>query len=280
MNIKGFKLHHLDKEDLHNGLLFEKVIDIPFAHIKERKRYLRVWIPEDFSFEKEYGVIYMSDGQNAVANSLAPFGEWNMEDHLINLTNEGYPEFIVVGIDCPYNPNERFKEYTPYKPSRYGWHKNEKVYGDKFSKFLIDVIHPIILQKFKINRDLIGFCGSSMGGLISFYIYAKYPSVIKFALSYSPAFHAYTSSSIIDSFTKWNPNANSYGSLSIYTGGGDSLERTLLPEIKLINDLLLKQGFSEKLQFIYDKNKPHNEQSWSDNVITSLKFILNNIKKV
>lgn len=274
IKIPGFSLYSNKKNEIHFGSLYLKRITIDCAIQDEQNRVISIWVPDDFDIKKKYGVIYMSDGQNAVDKYLSAYGEWNMEDHLTNLAKQGYPEFIIVGIDCPKNPTQRIKEYTPYKPSRW-WRRVHSVYGDKFGEYIINKIMSYVNNTFNVDKNLVGFVGSSMGGLFSFYMYAKYPQLIKFSLSFSPAFDPYLFNDIRKSFKMWNPNKDDYGRIAFYMGDGDPLERRLSKGAELVYSLLKKHDFESQMTYFYGEGRIHHEEAWSDYVEPALKFVLN-----
>ena len=187
LSIKDFELDVREDNEVHYGYLYNREIVLPFQKRKYQKRMMRVWVPGDFDINKKYGVLYMSDGQNAVDENLTAFGEWNMEDHFRQLEKGGYPQFIIVGIDCAPNGKARALEYLP-APNTHFQFLVGKALGDRFGEYVASEVVPFIESHFKINKNLVGFCGSSMGGLISFYICSKFKEIFKFCVSFSPAF--------------------------------------------------------------------------------------------
>ena len=274
-HITGFTLDTRKNNTTHYGALFYRYIKIPFASKRFQTRVLRVWVPGNFDIKKQYGVLYMSDGQNAVDEALTAFGEWNMEDHFLNLEKEGYPQFIIVGIDCPKNGVERMKEYLPSAPNVRNRRWMNYYYGDKYADFVANKIVPYIESKFNVNHDLVGYCGSSMGGLISFYICSKYPQIFKFCISFSPAFFFYTPELIKENFDKRNFDKENDPTYAFFIGGGDKLECELRPNTDLMVKLLRNAHFNDdKLLYLKDLSRIHHESTWSDFIIPSLRFVL------
>lgn len=275
MRIKGFTLDKRKDSTLKIGKLYYRKVTIPCAKEKYQERMLRVWVPRNFDINKEYGVLYMSDGQNAVDESLTMYGEWNMEEHFDKLTKQGYPEFIIVGIDCAKNARERKAEYLPIKPSGRPEKAFKDYYGDKFAQYFVETFVPLINETFNINQDLVGFCGSSMGGLISLYFVAKYPKIFKFCLSYSPALSYYKSEHIIRLFNERKFNPDKDPSFVFFLGGADRLEKEFAKNTDLLVSLFIECGYPQnKIHYQKDLTRIHHETSWSDNIEESLKFIL------
>ena len=273
--IKGFRFHKCSPRTMHYGKLFDRVINIPMAKDKYRRRFLRVWVPDNFNIHEKVGVIYMSDGQNAVDHNLTAYGEWDMEDHLHNLENQGYQRFIIVGIDCPKNGLARMKEYTPYSMSQPGWKKSNPVYGDLYSDFIVNDIVPLINKTFNVDYDNVGFCGSSMGGLFSFHICSKYPEIFKFCLSLSPCFIGYSRTILDQIFADYHLENALDNRYAFYMGGADQLERKLAPGCDYLVGLMQAVGFDENhLLYIKDDSKIHHESAWSTVIEDLIRFVL------
>ena len=279
IKIPGFILDDRENNTTHCGALYYKNIKVPCANKGYQSRKLRLWIPDNFDFNKEYGVLYMSDGQNAVDESITYAGEWNLEDHFKTLVEEGYPEFIIVGLDCPRNAKERMLEYLPGKVSKGKKQGLNKNYGTIFSAFFVDKIVGLINKTFKINGDLVGFCGSSMGGLISFYICSKYPEVFKFCISFSPAFSFYTDKELETNFKERNFNQDKDPKYVFFMGGADPLERELTPATEFIVNCFKDTNYDDThLIYIKDETRIHHESTWSDYIEQALRFVLSEYK--
>lgn len=275
ISIPGFKLYKAKKSACDYGYLYHKTVTLPFSRFPKRR--LHVWLPEDYDNKKRYGVIYFADAQNMVDKYLTLYGEWNMEDHIHNRMTNGYQGYILAGLDCPYSGREREREYTPYTPTSKIFTKNKKiktVFGDKYGEFMVKQIKPLIDKNFKTKPDLTGFCGSSMGGLISSYMGYKYPSVFKFIISYSPAYFCYRINEIKAFFKEWKPSQDTSPIFMIYIGKGDALENQLFPATDLVVNLFRKYGFDDKhLYYSINKKEIHHEKAWSNEMKKTLKFM-------
>jgi predicted alpha/beta superfamily hydrolase len=94
-----------------------------------------------------------------------------------------------------------------------------------------------------------------MGGLISLYSVAKYPSVFGGAGIFSPAF--WTAPMLEDDLKKIAPVMNS--KLFFYAGGKESDK--MVPDMKRI-ELGLKKLSKSKIIEIIDLDAKHNETAW------------------
>src|SRR5690606_800055 len=85
-------------------------------------------------------------------------------------------EIIVVGI---YNTKDRMEEYS------------NSIKGNKYIQFIIDELKPFIDANYRTlsSRENTAVMGSSMGGLISFYLVWNFPDVFSKAGCLSSSFY-------------------------------------------------------------------------------------------
>src|SRR5258708_15210714 len=147
-----------------------------------------VWLPDGYSPDKKYSVLYMHDGQ-ALFDSTLMWNKqvWGVDEVLRKLIAEKrIQDCIVVGI---WNTGvKRFPDYFPQKPFyslspedqqkilAIGRDKGTPLIGngpvsDDYLKFLVKELKPYIDTHFSTLRDRqhTFIVGSSMGGLISMY---------------------------------------------------------------------------------------------------------------
>lgn len=129
-------------------------------------RHVSVWLPPgyDSNTTRRYQVLYMSDGQNLHDPRFASTGtDWGVDEAVVRLVQRGVIEpVIVVGA---FSTAERGREYSP-------WHG-----APQYARFLIEELMPRVNREF---RTLTGpantaHMGSSMGGLLSFYLVTRHP---------------------------------------------------------------------------------------------------------
>ena len=125
----------------------------------------------------------MHDSQNLFDNYYSFAGEWGIDETLNSLFNAGDYGCIVVGVDN--GGVERINEYSPWVNASYGGGD-----GDKYARFIVETLKPYIDQNYRTSpeREKTGIMGSSMGGLISFYIGLKYQEVFSKIGIFSPSF--------------------------------------------------------------------------------------------
>lgn len=157
--------------------------DFPIPQLN-RTRRIWVYLPPDYhSSQKNYPVLYMQDGQNLFDQYFNSFGEWEIDESLNTLFNQGDYGIIVVGIDN--GGSDRLDEYSPWINSSYGGGQ-----GDEYLDWMVNNLKPFIDDSFRTfpQPEFTGIMGSSMGGLISQYGGIQYPQTFKKVGLLSPSF--------------------------------------------------------------------------------------------
>jgi predicted alpha/beta superfamily hydrolase len=218
-------------------------------------RTRRIWLLLPLDYEtsgKSYPVLYMHDGQNLfdIATSFA--GEWEVDESLNEFFNAGKDVPIVVGIDN--GGADRIAEYTPWANPNYGGGD-----GDKYAKFIVETLKPYIDANYrtKPGRENTGVMGSSLGGLISFYIAVKYQDIFSKAGIFSPSFW------YSDSCYTFASATGKHFPMQFYIMGGNNESGGLVQEMENMIDTLFAAGFGEeeiKLKVI--PGGQHNEYLW------------------
>lgn len=139
--------------------------DFASNHLSET-RHVSIWTPPGYSDrpDKRYRVIYMSDGQNLFDPRLANTAtDWGVDEAMMRVVDKtGTDPAIVVST---WSTAKRGEEYSP-------WHG-----ALDYAAFLIEELMPRIDSEY---RTLTGpqntfHIGSSMGGLLSYYLVTKHP---------------------------------------------------------------------------------------------------------
>ena len=130
-------------------------------------RHVEIWLPPGYDTSRaRYPVLYMHDGQNLFDPRIANTGvDWGVDEAVVRLVERGLiPPIIVVGA---WSGERRGLEYSP-------WHD-----APDYARFLVEELMPRVNRSF---RTLTGpshtaTMGSSMGGLLSFYLVTHHPDV-------------------------------------------------------------------------------------------------------
>ncbi|MBL7886173.1 MAG: alpha/beta hydrolase [Flavobacterium sp.] len=262
-------------------------------------RNVDVWVPEGYSINEKYAVLYMHDGQMLYDASITWNKQsWDVDEVAGKLQAEGKTKkFIVVGIWN--NSSKRHPEYFPQKPfenltstekdtvtrqlQKAGRTKSEfRPYSDLYLAFLVKELKPFIDSHFSTlkNKNNTFIAGSSMGGLISMYAMCEYPKVFggaaclsthwpgTFTVDHNPipeAFRSYLKSKL----SKIKKN-------KIYFDYGDQTLDALYPPLQQkVDEMMLANGFSSTnwmTRFFPGKN--HSEEAWAERLDVPLVFLL------
>lgn len=162
-----------------------QIFDTDFF-IPQLNRTRRIWVylPPDYqTSQKEYPVLYMHDGQNCFNAATSFSGEWEVDESLNELFDQGDYGCIVVAIDN--GGQYRTDEYTPFNNPDYGGGQ-----GDLYLEFIIDNLKPVIDATFRTlpEREYTGIMGSSLGGLISHHAIIEYQETFSKGGLFSPSY--------------------------------------------------------------------------------------------
>jgi predicted alpha/beta superfamily hydrolase len=136
------------------------------SKILKREHRLRVYLPAGYDENtcRSLPVMYMQDGSNLFFPEEAFMGQdWGVGERLALLNGmNAVQQMIIVGI---YSA-DRMKEYTSPGYEAYG-------------RSLVEEIKPYIDSHFRTltGPDATGVMGSSLGGVVSFYIGWQWPHV-------------------------------------------------------------------------------------------------------
>ncbi len=226
-------------------------------------RTIVVWLPPSYDSDpnKRYPVLYMHDGQNLFDPRTSFLGvDWQMDETADSLIRQGkMEEIIIVGL---YNTADRLEEYADTKKGR------------AYMDFIVTTVKPFIDTNYRTlsDREHTAIMGSSMGGLISFYLVWRYPHIFSKAgcLSTSLMWKNGALLKEIENFTGQKPEIKIY-----LDSSGKGAEGRMRPEYLRLKDLLVSKGFVEGKDLIYyfDEQGDHSERSWSKRVWRPLIFL-------
>ena len=215
----------------------------------------RVFLPPGYHENtlKMYPVLYMHDGNNLFLKEEAFLGNTWKTEEVLNVLDRmnAINEVIVVGI----LPNNRMAEYTLPGYEDYG-------------RFLVETLKPLIDAKY---RTLAGpadtaVMGSSLGGVVSFYLGWQWPDVFGKVACLSSTF------TFRDDLIE-RVQAEQKRNIKIYLDSGwprDNYEPT-----RAIRDRLLWKGYSpgSELFYLAFPEAKHNEMAWAERSPTPFQFL-------
>jgi predicted alpha/beta superfamily hydrolase len=217
----------------------------PLASASGRAHRFRVFVPPGYyeNTLKKYPVLYMHDGHNLFLKEEAFIGNTWRTDEVLTMLDKmnAIEQAIVVGI----YPNERMSEYTLPGYENYG-------------RFLVEKLKPLIDAKYRtlVNAPNTAVMGSSLGGVVSFYLGWQWPDVFGKVGCLSSTF-AYRDD-LIDRVAS-EPKRN----MKIYLDSGwphDNYEPT-----RVMRDQLIRKGYSpgSELFYLAFPEAKHEENAWA-----------------
>lgn len=249
-----------------------------------------VWRPDNYSSEQKYPVLYMHDGQNLFDSSTTWNKQsWEMDQTACALIAEDEVRpFIIVGIHS--NPATRVSQLMPQQAvTEAGLDslmaevklKGMPVQGDAYADFVVNTLKPLIDSTYSVlaDRENTFVMGSSMGGLMSLYLYCMYPDVFGGASCLST--HWYGADAAQNSFGDAMMNFVEthlpdpathriyfdHGTSTIDQWYGPWETRALL----IAQNLGYKYG--QNLDSYIDYGAPHEESAWAARTPRPLKFL-------
>ncbi|WP_430411271.1 alpha/beta hydrolase [Kordia sp.] len=275
-----------------------RVADFPSEYI--RPRNVDVWLPENYSTDKKYAVLYMHDGQNLFdGNTTWNKQEWQVDEVASKLMNEATViDFIVV---APYNiPAIRWQDYFPQKAFDYLNVETQKnirakaeannfslvFNADNYLKFLTKELKPYIDNTYatKTDREHTFVAGSSMGGLISMYAMCEYPEIFSAAACISThwvGIMPMEDNPIPDTFFAYmsdhvpSPKTHRF----YFDYGNKTLDQYYPQYAETVDAIFKKKGYTDSnYKNVFFEGTDHSEISWQKRLHIPFTFLLKDPK--
>ncbi len=263
-------------------------------------RSVDVWLPDGYSINKKYAVLYMHDGQMLFDSAITwNHTAWNVDDVLSQLLKENkIRDVIVVGIwnggatrHADYFPQKPFETlslaeqdsiYISKRTNGASVFNGYKIKSDDYLKFLVEELKTYIDKNYSTYRDRKNtfIAGSSMGGLISMYAICEYPKVFGAAACLSthwPGIFALESNPIptaLLGYLKTHlPNPKNH---RMYFDYGDQTLDAIYPALQeKVDKVIASKGFTSKNWITkYFAGADHSEKAWNKRLDIPLLFLL------
>ena len=263
-------------------------------------RNVDVWLPDGYTSQKKYNVLYMHDGQMLFdSSSTWTHSAWEMDDVISALLQEGkIQDVIVMGIwnsgqsrHADYFPQQPFESlslveqdtvYAAGRANGYAVFGSYKIQSNNYLKFIVTELKPFIDSAYSTftDRRHTFIMGSSMGGLISMYAICEYPDVFGGAACMSthwPGIFTMENNPIPETFFKYlRTHLPDPAVHKIYFDYGDQTLDALYPPLqKKVDEIMKSKGYSQHnwlTQFFPGQN--HSEVAWHSRVDIPLLFLL------
>ena len=165
-----------DEEEYNNVKYDTKTFDY-----RTYKKDVFIWKPADYdaSSDEKYSVIYLEDGDKMLDRTTPDSegsGSWNVAESVAGMMTQSGNKAIVVAISTPEitRSSELLPDLGEVHESMFSL---EEKGGKYFSDFVCNTVVPYIEKNYNVFTDPAhnAVCGSSLGGLESFYIGMEHP---------------------------------------------------------------------------------------------------------
>lgn len=261
-----------------------------FKPIDLTERFVDIWIPEVFTHDTEYSVIYMHDGQMLFDESSTwNSQEWRVDEKLTRMMKTGeIPPTIVVGI---WNAeDQRTAEYFPEDALSFidGEIREdllsnipEEPRANQYVNFIVESVIPFVEENYPVikNRDGRFVVGSSYGGLISLYTLTKYPEMFSGAAALSTHWPGTYESNdeIPDGIREYlRRNLPAPGSHKIYYDHGtETLDSLYAPYQRKVDAMMVELGFRPDQDFksLVFEGTDHSENAWAERFEIPVRYL-------
>ena len=252
-------------------MISEEVYTLSLPYYDNTNRKVRVYVPEHEEGET-FPVIYMTDGQNLFEDDTVQFGCWYTREAVRAEQKSSGKGAVIVGIHNDTDAQQRANELTPESIGEIDFpadipeeEENRHIAsGEKFDDFLINTVMPAVEEQFpvKTGRENTAFCGSSSGGLESFYIALSHPDKFSAAGVFSPVFLMYKKDDLENWIRTKAAQAENAPYLYMYVGGADDLEKQLNTDFQWVYGILEDCYPEEHLKGGVKPEQFHNEAAW------------------
>jgi enterochelin esterase-like enzyme len=290
-NAKYFNAYK--KVQLSSGSLV-RMDSFPSKYITPRP--VDVWLPDNYTSEKKYSVLYMHDGQ-MLFDGTATWNkqEWQVDEWASKLMTEGKTlDFIVVGIHnilelrwfdlFPQKAEQDINEdiLDSLRRMKSSSEKMMTLNGDNYLKFMIEELKPIIDSEFSVydDKEHTYVMGSSMGGLMSMYAISEYPEVFSGAACMSTHWPGvtpvedYSLPEAIFKYMEWHlPDSDTHKIYFDY--GTETLDAYYPQYASTVSDILTEKGYTDSnFKNLKFEGTDHSENSWNKRLDIPLLFLL------
>jgi hypothetical protein len=287
-----------DLEPVNDAVLYAgkliRIDSFPSKYIVPRP--VDIWLPNDYTTDKKYSVLYMHDGQ-MLFDSTTTWNkqEWKVDEWATHLMEDDKTkDFIVVAV---HNiPVIRWKDLFPQKAFEFlddtiqkklleeavNANMDPKFNGDNYLRFVVNELKPNIDSVYTVHtdRDNTYVMGSSMGGLMSMYAISEYPTVFGGAGCLSthwPGARPMKDNPYPEAiFSYMEVNLPKAGTHKLYFDYGNKTLDQYYPQYApRVDSILGAKGYTNKdSKNLFFEGTDHSENSWNKRLDQPLTFLL------
>lgn len=237
-----------------------------------RRAEVLVWLPPGHDDgDERFPVLYLHDGHNAFLRSRSfAGGTWEVGEAMSRLAAQGLPA-IVVAVPC--SPDRRGEEYSQYPHPELGGGE-----AHAYATFLTDRLKPAIdrVLSTRPEPESTIVAGSSLGGVVSAYLWQTRPDVIGGAGLFSPAFWWPGEQALVDleqSMSLRRKGARVY----IDVGGREEPGEPDIEAAYVRDAERVVRGLREQripMRYVYDSAAMHLEAEWARRFPEAIRWLL------
>ena len=224
---------------------------------------LLAWLPADHAERTTHRVIVFHDGHNLFDEPASYAGEWGLDETLAAMGSD------VIAIGIPNAGENRLVEYCPW-PSTV----SDRALGEAYGAFVVDQVLPRVRSTLPVSshREDTGVMGSSLGGLISLFLYLRYPETfglvgsMSTAAWFTPDFWTFLETVDIPS-----------GRVYLDVGTNEAPEEPGVSDAYLDTYRRLVRRFESEdlpLMAVEEPGAVHHEDAWARRLPRALQFLL------
>ena len=288
----------LDEIKLASGRI-QRIQNFPSDFITERT--VDIWLPDHYSEDQKFAVLYMHDGQ-MLFDSTTTWNkqEWKVDEWASKLMEEGKTkDFIIVAI---HNISEiRWLDYFPQKTLTYlsdgekqaikknnlNGDQDAQFSADNYLEFLTQELKPHIDSNYSVlsNQDNTFIAGSSMGGLIAMYAVCEYANIFGGAACISthwPGAQPREDNPITKAFFEYmQKNLPKHGKhLWYFDYGTETLDAYYPQYADEVDKIFAEKGYDDtNFRNIKFEGADHSENSWNKRLDVPFMFLLDKKNK-
>lgn len=245
---------------VHSNVSAQEKADSLYSNVLKEKRFIQVYLPDNFDSSKKYDVLYVIDGE-MLSRFVPPIISFAEENELM-------PPVIVIGIKNNYwyniNQDSRDRDLLPKhvegSPLSGG--------ADNFLTFINSELIPYINNKYSTSGKNILF-GHSYGGLFTVYAFLTHPQIFHSYIASDPAL--WWNDGYVLKIAETNLRNSRMDSTTLFVGGRDG-EMFEAFGIKDFEALLNKNTLTNLRWQVITNADEHHGSVRMKNIYDGLKF--------
>ena len=262
-------VHDPDGVD-HGDLRSWRDVELPGL---DRSAEIYAWLPPGYEEapEERYPVLYLHDGHNLFLGSRTFEGaSWRVGQAMSTLAADGIPA-IVIGIPC--HPEQRGEEYTQYPHPEHGGGR-----AADYATFLVEHLKPAVDATLRTlpGPEHTVVAGSSLGGVISAYLWLQHQDVFGGAGLFSPAFWWPGEQALTD-LEQALATGSLRGRIHLDAGGHEQPDQPDIERAYVEDAERLLRALREAqvpVRYVYDSTAYHFETAWADRFPAAAAWLL------